>query len=161
MELLQYALDMDLEGEQYYREQAVKNTGNPLEKVLMLLADDEARHANILRDKIAGRAYTSEAEPEVKPTPNVFQDLEDYKASVKALPDQAELYLAAMEKEKQSVELYQRLRGQSTETEDRDLFDFLIMEENRHQTILEDFYHIVNRPKEWVESAEFGVREDY
>ncbi|NBK25761.1 MAG: rubrerythrin, partial [Spirochaetia bacterium] len=37
----------------------------------------------------------------------------------------------------------------------------IISEEKRHYAILEEMLKLVTRPHRWVESAEFGVREEY
>ncbi|HOV69962.1 MAG TPA: hypothetical protein PLZ84_06515 [Clostridia bacterium] len=64
----------------------------------------------------------------------------------------------AYEKEKQSIELYRDLLNQFPEN--KDLFEFLIAQEEDHLKTLGLILEFV-RPGQWVESAEFGVREDY
>lgn len=160
MELLRFAIDMERDGEKYYRTQGLKNADNPLRKVFDLLADDEKKHAEILSAKAEGAPYTL-AHGELHAQPNPFQTAKDYVATAQDVPDQAELYEKALEMEVQSISLYEKMRQLAGETPDVELFAFLIREESRHQAILNDLYHHVNRPKEWVESAEFGVREDY
>jgi rubrerythrin len=65
----------------------------------------------------------------------------------------------ALEKERQSIELYQKLLLHATD--DRELFEYLIKQEQEHYGLLEEIIKMVNRPNEWVESAEFGLREEY
>ena len=161
MEILQFAIDMELDGEQYYREQAAKNVNNALQTVFTLLADDEAKHADILRSKQGNKPYVLAAQPELNRQMNLFHGETDYKASVTEMPDQPELYHTAMEKEQQSIDLYTKLKGEATDEDSVALFDFLIGEETNHRTLLEDMYQLVNRPNNWVEAAEFGVREEY
>ncbi|HWQ41417.1 MAG TPA: rubrerythrin, partial [Desulfosporosinus sp.] len=40
-------------------------------------------------------------------------------------------------------------------------FEYLIKQEEDHYTIIEQLVSLLSRPEEWVESAEFGVREEY
>ena len=49
----------------------------------------------------------------------------------------------------------------ATDEKDKEIFRFLIKEEENHYLILEDMASHMGRPEEWVESAEFGLREEY
>jgi rubrerythrin len=42
-----------------------------------------------------------------------------------------------------------------------EIFDYLIGQEQEHLILFEELVKMVTRPEEWVESAEFGIREDY
>ena len=161
MDVLQFALDMELEGERYYRGQAEKFADTPLKPVFDLLAKDEAKHAGIIRGKMDGTAYELKADEQLSDRESLFNGLKDYKPLAEQKPDQAELYRSALEIEQKSIDLYTDLRGKAEDAQTQALFDFLIQEETRHRQILEDMYRFVNRPNEWVESAEFGLREDY
>jgi len=161
MDVLQFALDMELEGERYYRRQSEKYATTPLETVFDVLAKDEAKHAGILRSKIEGEAFERKANERRADSKSLFSGLQDYKPSVEEIPDQAELYHAALEMEQRSIDLYADLRSKADDIQLRPLFDFLVQEETRHHQILEDVFRFVNRPNEWVEAAEFGLREEY
>ena len=161
MDMLTFAIDMELEGERYYLEQAARNADNALRAVFEQLAQDEARHAKLLTDKQDGKTYVLAGRDKPLTVNNVFAGVGDYEATVKTLPDQPELYKAAMAMEQKSIDLYTDLRDQAGNEATVALFGFLIGEETEHYRILEEFYHYINRPKEWVESAEFGVREEY
>ena len=158
MELLKFAIQMEEQGEQYYREQAEKNRENSLYTVFARLAEDEKHHAQILKDKMNQLPY--ELDVSVKSTAkNVFDGIGSFKVDTKSHPEQLDVYRVALEKEKQSIDLYKKLLNESKD--DKDLFEFLIAQEEAHYEILELLVKLVSRPKEWVESAEFGIREDY
>ncbi len=161
MEIMQFAITMEKDGEQYYREQAARNGGGPLRVVFELLARDEARHAELLTRMQEDVAYELESDNALTEQMNLFSTAGDFQSAVEALPDQAELYHAAQEKERQSIELYDDLKNKAEDAVSRELFGFLLKEEQRHFTVLEEIFRHVNRPKEWVESAEFGIREEY
>lgn len=160
MDMLQFAIDMELDGERYYREQAARNEANPLRVVFESLALDEARHAQALIGKRDGKPYTLTQSGQGAPR-NPFADAADYIASVREQPDQPELYHTAMTMEEKSIELYTGLSAQAADGQTKALFDYLVGEETAHKALLDEIYHHVNRPNEWVESAEFGTREDY
>lgn len=161
MDVLQFAIDMEQDGERYYREQAVKNSQNPLRAVFETLAEDEARHAKLLMSKRDGKPYELAARTAPLTVRSVFHDAADYEARVKELPDQPELYQAAQAVEQQSIDLYRDMLLKAADERTAALFTFLVGEETEHLRILEEFHQHVNRPNAWVESAEFGVREEY
>lgn len=161
MEILQFAITMEQDGEKYYRQQAARNANNALRIVFDALAADEARHAKMLQSKADGVSFELEAPNDLSEQMNLFKAAGDFRSTVEALPDQLEPYQAALTKEQQSITLYKDLLAKATDDLSRDLFALLLEEENNHHALLEELYHHLNRPNEWVESAEFGVREDY
>jgi rubrerythrin len=147
---LVYAVKMELDGEKYYREQAGLNRGTSLYPVFITLAEDECSHAQILEDKSKSLGYgmNTRAGSSAK---SVFAGLADFKLEMKSRPDQADVYRMALEKEKQSIELYKKLMEESADG--KDLYAFLIAQEEEHYGILEELLKAANRPNEWVESA--------
>ena len=63
--------------------------------------------------------------------------------------------------EKESIDLYKEFLSEAKNEVEKNLFQYLIKEEEKHFQILEDIVLLVNRPEEWIESAEFGLREEY
>jgi len=151
---LRFAINMEVEGEGYYRHQAQKNRGNALHKVFSDLAEEEFRHAALLRDCEMGRPFTGG-----DLSSNVFDGLSDFNAETKASPEQADAYRLALDMEKKSIELYEKLRAETQGADE--MFEFLIAQEKEHYRVFEEILKLVNRPNEWVESAEFGTREEY
>ena len=158
MDILKFAIEMEKEGEKYYKEQAEINHNNSLYTVFINLAKDECYHAQIIENKLNKIAYKPDASLS-NWTKNVFDGIDNFKIEVKEIPQQIDAYRMALEKEKQSIELYQNLLKEANE--DKALFEFLISQEEEHYKILDEIVKLVNRPNEWVENAEFGKREKY
>ena len=161
MEIMQFAIGMEKDGEAYYRAQAEKNRDNALRTVFLALAADEARHADLLQRMAEDVPLELESDNDLQQHDDLFRLAADYQSPVAEAPEQAELYRAAMEMEQKSIDLYADLTQKAGDAVSGGIFGFLIKEEKRHFTILEELYRHVNRPNEWVEAAEFGVREEY
>lgn len=159
MEIMQFAINMELDGERFYREQAEKNAGNALGVVFRMLADEEDAHAKLLLGHANGQPFAPTEDGALHAQMSLFRKTGDWKTG--ATPDQAEIYADATAMEERSIRLYRDLLDQAQEDASRKLFDFLVLQEQGHASIMEDLYRYVNRPNEWVESAEFGVREEY
>lgn len=161
MELLDLALSMELDLEKFYREQAELNKDNSLKVVFTMLANEEEKHACLLganADNLTLALEDSNILSEVQP---IFKDMANLATDIKDIPDQLDAYRMALEKEQQSLKFYQDLYAEATEEQSKKVFTFLAKQEDKHCVIIEELVKMVTRPEEWVESAEFGVREEY
>ncbi len=156
MDVLEYAIKMENDGEKFYLDLAEKNKGNKLNNVFRSLANDEAHHAKIIQDKKEGVSTSINGKTETAEK-NVFSD-DEFKLE-NDVPGQVDAYKGALEKEQESIDLYKKLQSESGEGEE--LFSFLIEQEEGHYKLIEEIIEMVNRPNEWVESAEFGRRKEY
>lgn len=161
MNYLEFAIKMELDGEKYYLDQAEKNQGNNLHTVFMMLTKDERMHAEVLRKKFNEVSYELTSNNTMDEYRNVFEGIDDFEDEVKAKPSQLDAYRMALEKEEESIELYEKMLEDAQNNDERELFEFLIGEEKTHYKIIAEIISHLSRAEEWVESAEFGLREDY
>lgn len=161
MGLLSQAIRQQQEGARYYSRQSEQHAQTALKEVFDLLAEDEKRHEMILqatRDKLPVELKDDGTREKVA---LLFSDLEAQQRDIPAPVGQVDVYRAAWEMEKTSVQLYEQLFEAEENERTRALYAFLIDQERMHMNVMENLYRFVNRPNEWVESAEFGLREEY
>lgn len=158
MDLYGFALKMESDGESYYRTLAEQTEDTGLKAVFDSLASDEKNHYRVITEL---QAENHEGAEEILqgPQENVF-DRADSFSPTGISPKEVEAYLHARDLEKDSIGLYEKLCEQTSE-KDRCVLYKLIQEEKRHFEILDDLIVLLNRPKDWVESAEFGIRKEY
>lgn len=161
MNVIEYAIQMELDGEKFYREQAENNKGNSLYTVCLKLAEDEQKHAAILKNKLNKLPYELTDSSITLDTKNVFAEAEDIKLDTKAEPSQLDFYRIASSKEQESIDLYEDFLTKATDDKDQELFKYLIKQERQHLAFLEELVSLLRKGEEWVESAEFGLREEY
>ncbi|HHY25333.1 MAG TPA: ferritin family protein [Desulfitobacterium dehalogenans] len=161
MNALEFAIKMELEGERYYREQAEVNQGNSLKSIFLMLADDEKMHAQILEKKANKLDYSLEPKETLATAKHVFSDKVRIKNEIKEIPSQIDVYRAALENERESIQLYQKCASEAADVETKALFEYLILQEEDHYAVLDRLISLLSHAEEWVEDAEFGVREDY
>jgi rubrerythrin len=161
MNSLEFAIKMELDGVEYYQRQAEANKDNRLNTVFLLLAKDEARHAKILENEFKELDYELVGNDTLSEANNVFRGSKDFQNEFKEIPNQLDAYRLALEKERQSIELYQKFLSEAMDDKLTELFEYLVQQEKDHHKILESLIMLVERPEEWVESAEFGTREEY
>jgi rubrerythrin len=162
MNALDYAIDMERDGEKYYTEQAQLNKNNAVKEVCLILAKEERIHAQILKNKADKRAYELPSSDSYEKIKSLFKDMENFKSEINETPTQLEFYKVALEKEKQSIDLYTDFLEKTTDPEEQKLFEYLIEQEKSHFALFDELVTMVRHSEEWVESAEFGIRkEDY
>ncbi len=159
MNYIEFAIQMEIDGEIYYREQADKNKGNALEKVFLKLAEDEKKHAGLVRNYAAAVDYKLDEDNAFVEFENVFKGESDFKLDTKAGPDQLDAYRLALKKEQESIDLYKKMKEEA-DTE-KGLFGYLVRQEEYHYKIFDDMISHLKKAEEWVEDAEFGKRETY
>ncbi|NLO36950.1 MAG: ferritin family protein [Clostridiaceae bacterium] len=160
MNLFDYAIKMEREGEQYYREQAARNPDHAISRVFTLLAEAEVKHAQLLQRR-ADRLSVDQDLAALRSDKTFFASLDDFKTGAITIPRQVDVYEMALGLEKKSIEEYTRLKETTTDTADQQLLDFLIEQEEQHYALFEQLVTLLRRPVDWVEDAEFGKRDEY
>jgi rubrerythrin len=159
MDIFEFAIQMENDGEKYYREQANKNSGNSLKSVFEMLAEDEKRHAEILEARAAGTALI-QTDTLVK-SKNVFSKMSDFKDETKAEPSQLDLYTMALQMEQKSIDLYEEYLKKADDEAQKEIFSYLVSQEKDHYAVIEELLVMVRHSLQWVEDAEFGRRKEY
>jgi len=161
MNYLDMAIKLETEGETFYLEQADKNSGSEIERVFRLLANEERKHRELLDNLSKKLDYTiPETDSEIE-FESIFRDEKDFKLETAVEPKQIDVYRLALQKEKESIELYQKMKEEASDEEEKALVDFLIKQEENHYRIFNNIVELLRKSEEWVESAEFGKRETY
>lgn len=161
MSMMDFAIQMEIDGERFYLKQAEVNKDNPLQVVFVRLAKAESRHARLLRNRMADVAGEYADDPLLKDAKTVFSELGALKKDVFGLANQLDAYRLAQDLEQKSIDLYTAMLAEATDTKGREIMKFLIGQEQEHYNLLDELITLVTRPNEWVESAEFGNREEY
>lgn len=161
MNALDFAIKMELDGEQYYKKQAEINRDNNLYSVCMMLANDEIHHAHILKNMKERRAVEMPDSDTLQKAKNVFSGIGDIEMALKPIPSQLDFYRIASEKEIQSIEFYSELLTKAENQQDAEVFEYLVGQEKQHFEVLDDLADLLRHAEEWVESAEFGLRKDF
>lgn len=153
---LEFAIQMEMDGEAFYRKQALECKDGKLNPVFIALAEDEKKHAQIIKDKQAGKDFLLN-ENDVISAKNIFDGTAGLDVE-KSTTHQIDAYKIALEMEEKSIMIYKKILAESNDN--KTIFKYLIKQEE-HYKLIEEIIKMLNRPNEWVESAEFGAREKY
>jgi rubrerythrin len=160
MNIYGYAMQMERDGERYYRELARKTGNAGLRNILTMLADAEIAHYRLFRNMRESVAVKVEETNILENVKNIFQELRE-KGLAGTDASQADLYHKALEIEKKSRDFYLEKAGEAQDESMGAAFRKIAEEEQKHYRILESIIDFVSRPEQWLEDAEWYHLEDY
>jgi rubrerythrin len=158
--IFEYAMQMEKDGEDYYRQLAQKTGNNGMKTILTMLADEEVKHYNAL-DKIKTQQTQIAESGILTDAKNVFVQLKESGESIDFDINQKELYTKARDIEKKSQDFYTEKANEVTEKFQKELLLKLAVEEQKHYVLLDNIIDFISRPEQWLENAEFFHLEDY
>lgn len=135
MIIYDYAIKMENDGEEYYREQALKAPTEDIAAVFNMLADEEQKHAEVLRIQ---DNYTEDSLRQIDKN----YDFNLFEQQLAFLYDEnyistREVFEHAVEMEQKSIDLYEDLLTQATEDGDKALLNFLVGQEVQHRDLFQ------------------------
>jgi len=160
MNIYDYAMQMERDGERYYRNLAGKTENPGLRNILGMLADAEIAHYHFFLDMRENAAVHVGKTKILENVKNVFQEMKE-KSSAGADASQADLYRKALEIEKKSRDFYLEKADEVEDESQSTAFRKIAAEEQKHFRILESIIDFISRPEQWLEDAEWYHLEEY
>jgi rubrerythrin len=160
MDVLELAKNIEKEGREYYLKLAKESPETSLAGVFNFLANEEQRHYDIfdaLQRKAPVSTEPGTASAEAK---KMFAGLSSHFALPEMFYDYTAAYMRALEMEKKSIALYDGMLAKASSAEDKRILSFLILEEQKHEHLMEHLIEFVNKPNVFLETAEFNHLEE-
>ncbi len=161
MDIYEYAMQMERDGESYYRELSGKAASAGLKNILTMLADAEVKHYDIFRKMKEGEPAQVPDTPILEDVKNVFVKMKEEKDSVISDGSEIDLYKRAQGIEEMTRDFYLEKAEEMKGLPQREVFLKVADEEKRHYLILENIIDFVSRPFNWLENAEWYHLEEY
>ncbi len=157
--IFDFAMQMEKDGENYYRQLAQQTGNKGMKTILTLLADEEVKHYNAL-EKIKTQ-QTQIADTEIlTDAKNVFVQIKESSDIFDININQTKLYEKARDIEKKGRDFYTEKANEVTEGYQKELFLKLAIEEQKHYVLLDNIIDFISRPEQWLENAEFFHLDD-
>ena len=159
MKIFEMAIELELNGEQFYRSLAEDAKSSGLKTIFNMLADDETKHKSIF-EKMQDEDQSEISDTVILKESNlVFKQLskDDFVNEVKQL----KVYKRALQIEKKSIDYYKELIDLTGDKNSKSILMKIIAEEEKHYNLLKFLIEYVAKPDTWVEDAEFYLKEDY
>ncbi len=158
--VIEQAIQLEEKAEKNYRTAARKTTDPGAQKILDLLAEQEAEHAKALRqmggvNDLSSVDLIEQAKGWIKGT------VEGGLPSISSDAELLDVLNRAMDIEHQTETFYEEQGARAEDPAVSTLFSRLARIEREHYLFVGSLVEYFNRPQEWVEDAEFGLRDEY
>lgn len=160
MDIFEFAMKMEKDGEGYYRELAKKSSTTGLSNIFTMLAKAEVVHYEIFKKMKEHEKVNVTDTKILSQVKNVFETMREEKDTESAITE-TELYRKALEAEKRSREFYLSKAGEVKDADQKEIFHKIADEEKKHYLILQEIVDFVSRPETWLENPEWYHLEEY
>jgi rubrerythrin len=169
MDIYSFALQMEKDGEEYYRELAAKSGSEGLKKIFTMLAEEEVKHFQLI-EKMREKSPLSEVVDTqvLTAAKNIFLQMRDGKLDFAQghfvdTTEETNAYRKARDIEEQSKQFYLEKAAQSTDQQTQAVLEKIAAEEQKHFHIMDNIVEFVSRPEpgNWLEDSEWHHLEEY
>lgn len=154
MNAYEYALKLEREGEQYYRQLAESSAHPGLKAAFNILADEEVRHCKAIEDMMSTSCFDPEKLDMMLDTDMIHKKLID-RDSVDFNSTEIKFYEEAIAREDEAGDFYLQKAKEAKNEHERDLFLKLAEEEQKHVEVLQEILDFIQEPQQLVAAAEF------
>ncbi|WP_419763677.1 MAG: ferritin-like domain-containing protein [Arcobacter sp.] len=155
MNVYEYAMKVEKEGEAYYREMVSKAQNPGLKRIFTMLADEEVKHYNIFKNMMKKEDIDLEKLDLITDTKTIFQTLTQEKDNIDLDKEQIQFYKDAIVREENSKNFYAQKAEELESITEKSIFLQIAAEEVKHKKVLEEIVSFLEEPADWVASAEF------
>ena len=161
MDVFEYAMKMELDGEAYFREHMNQVSDKNAAYIIQRLAEEEHKHYEIIKDFRGGADAPAQSEF-VATVKNLFQQMKDGgETFAKADARTVDILQKALAIEDRAGKYYGAELEKGPDERTAGILTFLKKEEDRHYGIIANMIDFFEKPQTWVEQAEFNYLEEY
>lgn len=162
MNVFEFAMQMEKDGEAFYRDIAAKTNNTGLRRIFTMLADEEVVHYTTFKKLFEKSHVEADESNALSKAKNIFQEIKEAgNFDISAETPQTEAYRKAMEAEKEAYTFYEKKAEEAGDEKEKRILLAFGREERRHHRLLEGILEFVSRPETWLEDAEFARLEEY
>lgn len=161
MEIFDYAMKMEKEGESFYLILASNAMNKGLKEIFTLLAKEEKKHYQIFKAMKEENKTQFQDLAFLSVVKNIFKTMKVEDPFFDGNLGQKEAFIKAQELEKKSEEFYLEKSKQATDLEQKTNFLKIAAEEKQHYWLLDNLIEFISRPDQWLENAEWSHLEEY
>ena len=155
MDIYKYAMQMEVDGRDFYLDMMKKTNNKGLKNILTMMADSEAKHYNVILDMQKNDKTEFSVDTEVLTNvKNIFVKMKEEKEFDVDI-SQAEFYKKALKDEADARKFYLERADEEEDSHRKEIFLNLAEEERKHCVLLENMIGFVSQPADWLENPEW------
>ena len=161
LEALQIAIQMEIDGKEYYLKASQESSNELGKQLLQSLAAEEDVHRQKF-EEIYSALRNKKTWPETDFQPDKGKRLrtifatatEELGAAIKAPATELDAVQTAMDMENKTYDFYKKRSQNATYDAERDFYDTVAAEEREHHQVLLDYYDYLKDPAGWFVKME-------
>ena len=162
MNIFQFAMQMEKDGENFYRELSERSDKVGLGQIFNLLANEEAKHYQIVKKMSEDQEKIFMVEERLfENVKNIFIKIKETEKDLQFDTTEAGIYRKALKIEKDSRKFYLDKANEVQEESKKQLLLRLAEEEEKHEFLMENLIEFITRPETWLENAEWNHLDEY
>lgn len=161
MDIFQFAMEKEKFSQEYYLQLAGKTNNKGLQNICTMLAEEESKHYQIVRQMQDQAPQDIGETPLLKNSREIFDSMRTSAEAINLDISELELYQKARDIEQQSRAFYLEKSGEADDPAQKELFKKLAREEQKHYVLIDKICEFVARPQWFLENAEMYRFDDY
>lgn len=161
MNVFDYAIKIEQEGEQFYRDLAKRTNHIGLKAILTILADEEILHDKMFANMRDNLSYDVHSSTILTEYDSMITSMKTNKEKFDVGKDEVGMFEKALKFEKDSVEYYTQKAKESTIPNEKLALLKIAAEEQKHVIMIENLIEHISKPFSWIEDAEMSKKEPY
>lgn len=158
MNVFEHAMQMEQDGREYYLKQAEASANQLLKKILLELAADELKHYELfkaMRDENSAQYNEAERTTVLSTLKNVFETMAAEEREFTFPDDARQVWVFARDLEKKTEDFYREQADLINDESQKELLHQIADEEHRHWLVMENVIQFLDKPKHWLDNAEW------
>lgn len=159
MNVFEFAMKMEQDGEAFYRKMAENAENAVIKNVLMDLAEDEVKHYKIFKrfrdGDVTGAELIKNSTKVLEGAKNVFENIST-EGELSFSGEVIDAWREAQAVEKKSEDFYREKAEEQNDEEIKKTLHLIADEEHKHWALIENVIHFLERPKQWLDDAEWN-----
>ena len=159
MDIYEFAMKMELDGQGFYEKQAATTKDKQLKEILLSLAEEEKNHYQIfkrLRDnQVTSIRELATGNDTLNKVKNIFVEMSQTPGGTSFGEDAVAAWTEALHIEEKSVAFYTEKAQAETDTEKKNILEKIAEEERTHIHMIDGVLTFLKFPDAFAESAQF------
>lgn len=160
MDIVKFAMQMELDGKVFYETEAAKAPTKELKEIFQYLADEEDRHYKFFKmldeGKIDTAAGALESGDSLSTTKNVFVQLIEENKDKHFEDDTRKAWEKALKIEEKAVELYSGEADKENDAARKSLLNRIADEERNHVYLIDNMLSFMADPQSFADSQDYS-----
>ncbi len=160
MDIIEFAMKMELDGKSFYEKHARHTQDRDLKRIFILLAEEEEKHYNFFKalkdgDTDEAKTIISSSASSLKEVQNIFVEMSKSTDKKTFGADEEATWTKALEIEEKAESFYREKANAEDNESQRLLLNMIADEERNHVHMIDSILTYLKFPEAFADSAQF------